>query len=178
MLRITGYAFSRTTRRKSGPFRGSKNLGISLFLAAQFRKIVSKRSQTVLVGGDLQSGQNVRIKLSGRKGASGGDVSETYQGMHQSQIVVDGRVSGPESVCDWEALWALSTYAVDLGRGGLRTLQLRRKRVVFTSHSLEIFQQFFISLAFRFELEAMDDLQQQINKGVGNLLHPQKAERG
>jgi len=33
------------------------------------------------------------------------------------------------------------------------------QEVVFTSHSLEIFQQFFISLAFRFELEAMDDLQ-------------------
>jgi hypothetical protein len=28
-------------------------------------------------------------------------------------------------------------------------------------HSLEIFQQFFISLAFRFEFEAMDDLQRQ-----------------
>ena len=33
MLRITGYAFSRTTRRKSGPFRGSKNLRIWLLLA-------------------------------------------------------------------------------------------------------------------------------------------------
>ena len=43
---------------------------------------------------------------------------------------------------------------------GLRQL---KQEVVFTSHSLEILQQFFISLAFRFEFEAMDDLQQQIN---------------
>jgi hypothetical protein len=39
---------------------------------------------------------------------------------------------------------------------GLREL---KQEVVLTSHSLEIFQQFFISLAFRFELEATDDLQ-------------------
>ena len=36
---------------------------------SQFGKIVPKRSQTVLVGGHLQSGQNVGIKLSRRKGA-------------------------------------------------------------------------------------------------------------
>jgi hypothetical protein len=33
------------------------------------------------------------------------------------------------------------------------------QEVVFTSHSLETFHQFFIGLAFRFELGAMDDLQ-------------------
>ena len=34
----------------------------------------------------MQCGQNVRIKLSGCKCASRGDVSESYQGMHQSQL--------------------------------------------------------------------------------------------
>ena len=34
----------------------------------------------------MQSGQNVGIKLSGRKGASRGNVSEAYQGVHQSQL--------------------------------------------------------------------------------------------
>ncbi len=45
-----------------------------------------QRSQTVLFGRCLQSGQNIGIKLSGRKSASGCNVSETYQGMHQSQL--------------------------------------------------------------------------------------------
>ena len=69
---------------------------------SQFGKIVPKRRQTVLVGGYLQSGQNVGIKLSGRKGASRGDVSESVPGHASEPVVVDFPVSSRECVYHWE----------------------------------------------------------------------------
>ena len=55
-------------------------------LGSDFPKIVPKRCQTVLMCRHLQGGQNVRIKFNCRKGASRGDVSETYQGVHHGQL--------------------------------------------------------------------------------------------
>ena len=64
--------------------------------------------------------------------------------------IARGDHAGPRPVLTCELLKG------GAARGAMCQLE---QEVVFTSHSLEIFQQFFISLAFRFELEAMDDLQ-------------------
>jgi hypothetical protein len=62
--------------------------------------------------------------------------------------IARGDHAGPRPVLTCELLKG------GAARGAMRRLE---QEVVFASHSLEIFQQFFISLAFGFELEAMDE---------------------
>ena len=92
-------------------------------------KIVPKRSQTVLVGGDLQSGQNVRIKLRGRKGFPR-RCGETYQGMHQSQLswMVEFQARNPSATGKHRGLRQLTQLAsID---EGLQDVLLDREIIV------------------------------------------------
>ena len=68
------------------------------------------------VGGHLQSGRNLGIKLSSRKGVSRGDVSEPYQGMHQRKLawVVEFQAGNPFTT--GKHLWVEPSYAIALGR--------------------------------------------------------------
>jgi hypothetical protein len=83
--------------------------------------------------------------------------------------IARGNHAGPRPVLTCELLQASAA------RGAMCQLE---QEVVFTSHSLEIFHQFLSVLRSALSSRRWTISSNRINNGVGNLLHPQNAERG